>query len=141
MWVTVNEIVKCFESLVITGLRYNSCEEIARHLPWKSNVMYKISFFVPLLYADKVKRAVFLTGAGRIGAYDSCCWETAGTGQFRPLSGSDPFIGGEGVLETVEELKVEMVCAIENIAPAINALKKAHPYETPAYEVIKLESF
>ena len=67
--------------------------------------MYKISFFVPILFADKVKRAVFLTGAGRIGAYDSCCWETVGTGQFRPLSGSDPFIGKKGELEKVEELK------------------------------------
>jgi len=103
--------------------------------------MYKISFFVPLIYADQVKSAVFLTGAGRIGAYDRCCWETAGTGQFRPLSGSDPFIGGEGGLETVEELKVEMVCSFENIDAAIVALKKAHPYETPAYEVIKVETF
>jgi len=103
--------------------------------------MYKISFFVPILFADKVKRAVFLTGAGRIGAYDSCCWETVGTGQFRPLSGSDPFIGKKGELEKVEELKVEMVCGTECIEAAIDALKIAHPYETPAYEVIKLENF
>ena len=103
--------------------------------------MYKISFFVPFFYAEKVKRAVFLTGAGRIGNYESCSWQTTGTGQFRPLSGSDPFIGSSGVLEKVEELKVEMVCDDEFIEVAIAALKKSHPYEEPAYEVIKLEEF
>ncbi|MFT7185733.1 MAG: hypothetical protein ACI84K_001116 [Pseudohongiellaceae bacterium] len=103
--------------------------------------MLKISFFVPIKYAEKVKRAVFLTGAGQLGGYDNCSWETTGAGQFRPLSGSDPFLGKEGVLEKVEELKVEMVCRIECIEAAIAALKKTHPYETPAYEVIKLELY
>ncbi len=103
--------------------------------------MYKICFFVPLPYADKVKNAVFLTGAGRIGAYESCCWETEGTGQFKPLSGSTPFVGETGLLEKVEELKVELVCGDEFVHDAINALKEAHPYEEPAYEVFKLEDF
>ena len=103
--------------------------------------MYKISFFVPLNYAEKVKSAVFLTGAGQIGNYDCCSWETTGTGQFRALSGSKPFIGEKDVLETVEELKVEVVCEVEFIDEAVKALKKSHPYETPAYDVIKLESF
>jgi hypothetical protein len=102
--------------------------------------MYKISFFVPLIYAEKVKCAVFLTGAGSMGAYDNCCWETTGTGQFRALSGSSPFMGKEGVLEKVEELKIEMVCGNEFIDAAIEALKKSHPYETPAYEVVKIEN-
>jgi hypothetical protein len=103
--------------------------------------MYKISFFVPLNYAEKVKSAVFLTGAGRIGSYENCCWETSGTGQFKALTGSDPFLGEEGALEKVKELKIELVCRFEFIEAAIEALKKTHPYETPAYEVIKLESF
>lgn len=103
--------------------------------------MLKISFFVPINYAEKVKSAVFLTGAGQQGTYDSCSWETLGVGQFRPLSGSNPFLGKEGRIEKVEELKVEMVCEYEYIDAAIKALKKAHPYETPAYEVIKLEPF
>lgn len=103
--------------------------------------MLKISFFVPIKYAEKVKCAVFLTGAGELGDYDNCSWETLGSGQFRPLSGSDPFLGNEGVLEKVEELKVEMVCRTECIETAIAALKEAHPYETPAYDVIKLEPY
>lgn len=102
--------------------------------------MYKLCFFVPLAQAEFVKRAVFLTGAGRIGSYDQCCWETTGTGQFRPLSGSKPFIGEAGALEKVAELKVEMVCNEKLIREAVAALKKAHPYEEPAYEVIRLET-
>jgi hypothetical protein len=102
--------------------------------------MYKLSFFVPESHADEVKQAVFLTGAGRIGDYDQCCWQTLGTGQFRPLSGSQPFIGMQGEVTRVAELKVELVCADEHIRAAVDALKAAHPYEEPAYEVIRFES-
>ena len=103
--------------------------------------MYKICFFVPEENAETVKQAVFDTGAGRIGQYDQCSWQTAGTGQFRPLAGSQPYIGTENRLESVDELKVEMVCEDEYIKAAIDALKLAHPYETPAYEVFRLEDF
>lgn len=103
--------------------------------------MYKLSFFVPESHAEEVKQAVFLTGAGRIGDYDQCCWQTLGTGQFRPLSGSQPFIGEQGEVTRVEELKVELVCADEYIRAAVVALKAAHPYEEPAYEVMRLEVF
>ena len=106
-----------------------------------SPVMYKISFYVPLNYAEKVKSAVFLTGAGQLGNYENCSWETKGAGQFKPMSGSKPFIGEKGALEKVEELKVEMVCQDEFIEDAVRALKKAHPYETPAYDVIKIEAY
>jgi hypothetical protein len=103
--------------------------------------MYKISFFVPLDYAEIVKKAVFKEGAGKVGAYAECCWETLGTGQFRPLEGSDPFIGLSNKLERVQELKVEMICEESLIGKAIEALKKAHPYEEPAYDVVKLDNF
>lgn len=103
--------------------------------------MYKLSFFVPESHADAVKQAVFLTGAGRLGDYDQCCWQTSGTGQFRPLSGSQPFIGAQGDVTYVTELKVELVCADEHIRAAVAALKAAHPYEEPSYEVVRLEAF
>ncbi len=96
--------------------------------------MYKFEFFVPPMQLDTVKYAVFKAGAGRIGNYDCCCWETSGTGQFRPLDGSNPFVGETGKIEQVAEVKVEMVCAEKYIEPVIAALKKAHPYETPAYQ-------
>ena len=87
-----------------------------------------------------VKTALFNAGAGKIGNYDSCCWETLGTGQFRPLEGSNPAIGSYGMIERVEEYKIEMVCAKERIKEVIAALKVAHPYEEPAYEVYEVIS-
>ncbi|NBB08436.1 YqfO family protein [Pseudomonas sp. SLFW] len=103
--------------------------------------MYKLAFFVPPSHVEAVKSALFAAGAGRIGAYDSCSWQVLGLGQFRPLHGSQPFIGQTGEIERVEEWKVELVVADELIQQAVAALKSSHPYETPAYDVWKLESF
>ena len=103
--------------------------------------MYKLCFFVPASHADVVKSAVFAAGGGRIGDYDHCAWQVLGLGQFRPLDGSQPFIGEAGQVEQVEEWKVELVVADELIRGVVNALKQSHPYETPAYEVWRLEDF
>jgi hypothetical protein len=103
--------------------------------------MYKLCFFVPPSHVEQVKLAVFAAGAGRIGAYDSCSWQVLGQGQFRPLDGSQPFIGQTGEIEQVAEWKVELVVADDLIAEAVVALKQSHPYETPAYEVWKLADF
>jgi len=103
--------------------------------------MFKICVFVPEDAAEQVKQAMFEAGAGKIGDYDSCCWQTPGQGQFRPLEGSSPFIGEQDRIETVAELRIEMVCADEYIGDAVAALKNSHPYEEPAYDVWKLEDF
>jgi len=103
--------------------------------------MYKLAFFVPLADAETVKEAVFATGAGRIGDYEACCFQTQGTGQFRPLAGADPHIGRVGDLEQVDELKVELVCEDALIGMAVAALRRAHPYEEPAFDVWKLAAF
>lgn len=103
--------------------------------------MYKICFYVPLEYAEAVKEAVFATGAGKIGHYSHCAWQTEGLGQFLPLEGSQAFIGNKDHLEKIPEYKVELVCEASYLEKAIAALKSAHPYETPAYQVIKLEDF
>ncbi|SDO17978.1 YqfO family protein [Vreelandella arcis] len=97
--------------------------------------MYKLAFFVPTEAAESVKEAVFETGAGRIGDYEACCFQTHGTGQFRPLQGADPHIGQMGELAFVDELKIELVCDDDYIQAAIAALKLAHPYEEVAYDV------
>lgn len=97
--------------------------------------MYKLVFFVPSSHLDQVKAAVFDAGAGKIGNYDACCWQVEGLGQFRPLVGSDPFIGSLNCLEQVSEFRVEMVCADEHIKSAVKALRSAHPYEEPAFDV------
>jgi hypothetical protein len=103
--------------------------------------VYKLAFFVPDSHVEVVKAAVFAAGGGRIGDYDHCAWQTLGQGQFRPLDGSQPYIGQSGQVEVVEEWKVELVVADELIAQVVAALKYSHPYETPAYEVWRLLDF
>ena len=106
--------------------------------------MYKLCFYVPVDAAEKVKAAVFASGAGCIGNYENCCWQVEGTGQFKPLKGAKPAIGKVDCLERIQEVKIEMVCDDEGIKPAIIALLAAHPYEEPAYhcwQVKTLESF
>ncbi|HEK1692705.1 NGG1p interacting factor NIF3 [Pseudomonas putida] len=103
--------------------------------------MYKLAFFVPASHVDVVKAAVFAAGGGRIGDYDHCAWQTLGHGQFRPLDGSQPFLGQTGQVEVVEEWKVELVVADDLIAQVVAALRQSHPYETPAYEVWRLADF
>jgi len=102
--------------------------------------VYKIVFFVPESHAELVKRAVFQAGAGRFRGYDSACWQTTGTGQFRPLPGSEPYLGEAGRLELVPETRVETVCADEFVRPALRALVESHPYEEPAYEAYRVYS-
>jgi hypothetical protein len=99
--------------------------------------MIHISFYVPVKEAEKVKNAMFQAGAGKIGNYDYCSFEMRGTGQFRPLPGNNPTIGSECKVETVDELKIDMVCEDACAKEVIAALKKSHPYETPAYYAIK----
>jgi len=99
------------------------------------NQIYKIEFYVPQTHVDVVKAAIFAAGAGKIGNYDCCAWQTtAGTGQFRPCSGSKPFIGKLNKIEYVDEVKVELVCQAEFIDATITALRTSHPYETPALQ-------
>lgn len=102
--------------------------------------MYKLCFYVPDTHLDSVKNAVFSAGAGKIGNYDCCAWQTTGEGQFRPLPGSNPHLGQQNEIEKVPEYKVEMVCDNAFINAAIEALKEAHPYEEPAYDVWELKT-
>lgn len=103
--------------------------------------MYKLCFYVPEAALEKVKDAVFKAGAGRVGNYERCCWQVLGEGQFQPLPGSKPYIGLDNHLETLSEYRVELVCDDNKIESAVVALKAAHPYETPAFDVVKLSSF
>jgi len=100
--------------------------------------MFKICVYVPEKSVETVKQALFDAGAGRIGNYDSCCWQAEGTGQFRPLAGSNPTIGSQGKVEFVREVKVELVCEDELVAVAVQALRDSHPYEEPAFDVWQL---
>ena len=99
--------------------------------------MYKLSFFVPKKYLKRVKEGLFEVGAGKWGRYDRCSWETAGRGQFRPLEGSSPSSGKIGKIKRVKEFKVEMICGDDIIEKTVRRLKELHPYEEPAYDVIR----
>ena len=102
--------------------------------------MFKLCFFIPETHIEQVKNALFNKGAGRIGQYDCCSWQVLGEGQFRPLKGSQPFLGKESHIEKVAEYKVEMVCEDHLIEDVVKELRKTHPYEEPAYEVYQLYS-
>lgn len=97
--------------------------------------MYKICSYVPQSHLETVKRAMFAAGAGRIGDYQHCCWQVKGEGQFMPLAGAQPFIGQSGALSKVVEYRIEMVCEDTVMAAVVLALRQAHPYEQPAYDV------
>lgn len=96
---------------------------------------YKLCVYVPTSHVEEVKNAIFGAGAGKIGNYDYCSWQTLGSGQFRPLENSNPTLGKHHHLEQVAEYKVELLCAGKNLAAVLVALKQAHPYEEPNYDV------
>lgn len=99
--------------------------------------MYLIGVYVPASHLETVKKALFEQGAGRLGNYDCCSWETRGTGQFRALEGSSPFVGQEGKIHRQEEYKLELICNNDILARVIDTIMRVHPYETPAYHLIK----
>ncbi|KAK4666699.1 hypothetical protein QC763_302650 [Podospora pseudopauciseta] len=107
------------------------------------NPQYKLVFYVPTTHLRICKDAVFAAGAGRYpgaGNYTECCWTALGTGQFKPGHGAKPYKGKVNVLAEEEEARVETLCVGKAVAKrAVEALKKAHPYEEPAYEVYKME--
>ena len=83
---------------------------------------------------------MFAVGAGRIGAYDCCCWQVMGEGQFKALPGSDAYSGDIGELSREAEYQVEMVCHDEIVSEVVDALKQTHPYEEVAYAVWQLSN-
>ena len=98
----------------------------------------KLVVFVPTDAADAVRRAVTAAGAGAIGAYDSCTFTMPGEGRFRPLAGAHPEQGEIGALEVVEEVRVEAVYPRALRGQVVEALRTAHPYEEPAFDLVEL---
>ena len=101
--------------------------------------MYHISFYVPSLDAEKVKSAMFESGAGEHENYTQCSWQTEGKGQFIPILDAKPVIGKIDQIEIVTELKVEMMCHKDKIKDVVTSMKNTHPYESVAYSVVKME--
>jgi hypothetical protein len=100
---------------------------------------HKLVWFVPAEALAATRDAVFEAGAGRIGEYERCSWYTAGTGTFLGGEQTDPAVGERGVEEHVPELRVETVVPADRLDAVVVALRLAHPYEEPAYDVYALE--
>ena len=98
----------------------------------------KLVWFVPVDALDATRDAVFEAGGGHIGDYERCSWYTAGTGTFLGGEGTDPAVGESGLEEHVAELRVETVVPADRIGPVVDALRSAHPYEEPAFDVYAL---
>jgi dinuclear metal center YbgI/SA1388 family protein len=98
----------------------------------------KLVTFVPSQNLDKVIDACSAAGAGAIGGYRRCAFSAPGTGTYEPGPGTSPSIGKVGVRESVDEIKLEMVCQLEAVGSVDAALRSAHPYEEPAIDWLQL---
>ena len=98
----------------------------------------KLVVFVPPDALDAVRDALFAAGAGRIGGYARCSWYTAGTGTFFGGAGTEPSVGEAGREERVPELRLETVYPADRHDDVVAALRCAHPYEEPAFDVYEL---
>ena len=103
--------------------------------PAAGEAIDKLAVFVPPEHRATVTTALFAAGAGEIGEYDHCAYWTEGTGQFRPSAQADPFIGSRGTISEVAESRVEVVLPRRRRASVVAALRRAHPYEEPAFDV------
>lgn len=101
--------------------------------------MYLVIVYVPKNSVKVVKEGLFSFGCGQLGQYEHCCWSCEGIGQFRPLAKSLPAIGTIGALEKVEETRIEMIYSGNDIVGLKKKIKECHPYEEPAYAVVKME--
>jgi hypothetical protein len=106
---------------------------------WESQVVNrKLVVFVPPEALDAVRDALFAAGAGRIGDYERCSWYTEGTGTFFGREGTEPAAGEPGREERVPELRLETVYPADQEAQVVRALREAHPYEEPAFDLYEL---
>ena len=99
----------------------------------------KIVVFVPESHSEIVRNAMGEAGAGKIGNYTFCSFSSKGLGRFKPMEGANPTIGKVGILEEVEEERIEVICERSKLAGIIKAIKTVHPYEEVALDVYSLE--
>ena len=98
----------------------------------------KIEIFVPKTYIETLRDELAKIGAGRVGNYDHCISFSPVRGYWRPLDGSEPFVGEIGKISSGSECKVEMNCARELVAEALSVIRKIHPYDEPLINVVPL---
>lgn len=129
---------------VIGGVNSKICEKLnlinCKILSPVQNTLKKIVVFVPENHVDKVRNAMFSAGAGHIGDYDCCSFNTNGSGTFRGLENSNQFTGIKGQLHIEREIKVETIVEAFKLSKVIDCMINAHPYEEVAYDIYTLEN-
>jgi dinuclear metal center YbgI/SA1388 family protein len=106
----------------------------------RKGLLKKLVTFCPVDYAEAVRSALFLAGAGHIGQYDSCSFNIQGTGTFRAGELASPFVGETGQLHKEEEVRIETIFPAWKIKTVLKALLESHPYEEVAYDIYPLEN-
>ncbi|MGC4129747.1 MAG: Nif3-like dinuclear metal center hexameric protein [Bergeyella sp.] len=126
------------------GVNYGICQALElvnqKVLMPKKSSLQQLSVYVPKEYSEKVKEALFKSGAGNIGFYDECSFSIPGEGTFRPLKGSSPFSGAENIRENADEVMLSVIFESYKKNAVLNAMRNAHPYEEVAYQVYQLEN-
>ncbi|NLN87725.1 MAG: Nif3-like dinuclear metal center hexameric protein [Syntrophomonadaceae bacterium] len=111
-----------------------------RHLDrWHCEKLFKLVVYVPSSHEEEVRAAILGAGAGHTGRYQDCSFMSKGIGSFRPLPGSQPFIGQQGRLEEVEEFRLESIVPQSRLEQVIERMGGVHPYEEIAYDLYPLE--
>lgn len=100
----------------------------------------KLVCFCPQDHAHKVREAMFNAGAGQIGNYDNCSYNSEGSGSFRALDNAKPFVGEKGELHFENETRIETIVPDFKINAVVNSMINAHPYEEVAYDIYPLEN-
>lgn len=105
----------------------------------QSEKLYKLVVYVPKSHHQAVLDAILAAGAGAIGEYSHCSFNTEGTGTFLPGAGAKPYLGSPGKLEHAEEIRIETILPESRRSKAVQSMLKAHPYEEVAYDLYGLE--
>ncbi|MDR5658002.1 Nif3-like dinuclear metal center hexameric protein [Serpentinicella sp. ANB-PHB4] len=128
---------KGLNAYIANKIRLNNLQVLD---PISTQTYYKIVVFVPEEYEEKVANALSKVGAGHIGNYDHCTFRSRGQGTFRPLEGTNPFIGEKGEIVKTDEVKIETIVPKSYLSISIKQMIDAHPYEEVAYDIYKLEN-
>ncbi len=106
----------------------------------KKSVLQQLSVFVPTAHKETLLRALFAAGAGNVGKYSECSFSVAGTGSFKAMEGSDPFVGKHGERHLEPEEKLDVIFPSWKQAGIVQAMRAAHPYEEVAYYLYNLDN-
>tara|TARA_R110001583_G_scaffold188836_1_gene351268 strand:+ start:336 stop:1430 length:1095 start_codon:yes stop_codon:yes gene_type:complete len=128
----------------IIGVNAKICEVLGlknqKILIPQKNTIKKLTTYVPEKNAEEIRIALFKAGAGNIGNYDNCSFNTEGFGTYRGNENSNPTIGEKGKLHTEKETFISVIFEKHKEASILSALFKTHPYEEVAYDIVSLDN-